>query len=176
MTKKNIRVLFSLLVIIISVVTFLFNEVTKPDVSSSPSSKDSHVQDNVGDTISVYINGTSQTIRLIGINTPETVDPRKPVQCYGKEASRKAKELLIGKRVILEKDESQGDYDRYQRLLTYIYLEDGTFFNKYMIENGYAYEYTYDTPYKYQQEFKAAQKSAQELKKGLWNPEICTQQ
>jgi len=126
-----------------------------------------------GDTLKVNINGTIETLRLIGMDTPETVDPRKPVQCFGKEASNKAKELLIGKKVRIEKDLTQGELDKYGRRLAYIYREDGLFYNKYMIEQGYAHEYTYNTPYKYQTEFKAAQKSAQENLRGLWSPDTC---
>lgn len=126
-----------------------------------------------GDTIKVNINGTVETLRLIGMDTPETVDPRKPVQCFGKEASSKAKELLVGTKVRLEKDPTQGELDKYGRTLAYIYREDGLFYNKYMIERGYAHEYTYDTPYQYQAEFKAAQKSAQENLRGLWSPTTC---
>lgn len=126
-----------------------------------------------GDTLKVNINGTIETLRLIGMDTPETVDPRKPVQCFGKEASNKAKELLIGKKVRIEKDSTQGELDKYGRRLAYIYREDGLFYNKYMIEQGYAHEYTYNTPYKYQTEFKAAQKSAQENLRGLWSPDTC---
>lgn len=121
-----------------------------------------------GDTISVKIKGRKEKIRMIGLDTPETVDPRKPVQCFGKEASNKAKELLQNKKVRLEKDPSQGDRDKYNRLLRYVYLEDGTLYNKFMIEQGYAHEYTYNIPYKYQSEFKAAQKKARINKKGLW--------
>jgi endonuclease YncB( thermonuclease family) len=126
-----------------------------------------------GDTVKVNINGTVETLRLIGMDTPETVDPRKPVQCFGKEASNKAKELLIGKKVRIEKDSTQGEFDKYNRRLAYIYREDGLFYNKHMIEQGYAHEYTYNTPYKYQAEFKAAQKSAQENLIGLWSPNTC---
>lgn len=126
-----------------------------------------------GDTIKVNINGTVETLRLIGMDTPETVDPRKPVQCFGKEASNKAKELLVGTKVRLEKDPTQGELDKYGRTLAYIYREDGMFYNKYMIEQGYAHEYTYNTPYKYQAEFKAVQKSAQENLRGLWSPTTC---
>ena len=126
-----------------------------------------------GDTIKVSVSGTIETFRLIGMDTPETVDPRKPVQCFGKEASNKAKELLTGKKVRIEKDSTQGDFDKYNRRLAYIYREDGLFYNKYMIEQGYAHEYTYNVPYKYQAEFKAAQKSAQENLKGLWSSETC---
>lgn len=126
-----------------------------------------------GDTVKVNINGTVETLRLIGMDTPETVDPRKPVQCFGKEASNKAKELLVGTKVRLEKDSTQGELDKYGRTLAYIYREDGLFYNKYMIEQGYAHEYTYNTPYEYQAEFKAAQKSAQENQMGLWSPSTC---
>ena len=126
-----------------------------------------------GDTIDVSIDGKTERIRLIGINTPETVDPRKPVECFGKEASDEAKLLLGGKKVYLEADVTQGERDKYNRLLRYIFLEDGTNFNLQMIQDGYAYEDTYEVPYKYQLEFKAAQKSAQENLIGLWSPNTC---
>ena len=129
-----------------------------------------------GDTISVNINGITETIRLIGINTPETVDPRKPVECFGIEASNKAKELLTGKKVILESDPTEGERDKYQRLLRYVWMEDGTFFNKKMISDGYAYEYTYDTPYKYQAEFKQAETEARLAKRGLWDDDACSEE
>ncbi len=126
-----------------------------------------------GDTIKINVDGKTETFRLIGMDTPETVDPRKPVQCFGQESSNKAKELLSGKKVKIETDLTQGDLDKYNRHLAYIYLEDGLFFNKYMIEQGYAHEYTYNTPYKYQAEFKLAQKSAQENQRGLWSSDTC---
>ncbi len=126
-----------------------------------------------GDTLAVEMNGKSVKIRLIGLDTPETVDPRKPVQCFGKEASAKAKGLLTGMSVRLEKDASQGEYDKYGRLLAYVYLPDGTRFNEYMIAEGYGHEYTYNLPYKYQKEFKAAELQAREMKKGLWADGVC---
>ncbi|MBI2613319.1 MAG: thermonuclease family protein [Candidatus Levybacteria bacterium] len=127
-----------------------------------------------GDTIQVDIYGKNETLRLIGIDTPETVDPRKPVQCFGKEASAKAKSLLSNKSVRLEADPTQGERDKYQRLLRYVFLEDGTNFNKLMISEGYAHEYTYNTPYKYQLEFKQAQKDAEMNKLGLWADNACS--
>lgn len=127
-----------------------------------------------GDTIKVLINNKEETVRLIGIDTPEVVDPRKPVQCFRIEASDKAKELLNGKNVILEADEASGDLDQYNRLLRYVFLEDGTNFNKLMIEEGYAYEYTYkDNQYKYRNEFKQKEKEARENKRGLWADNAC---
>src|SRR3989344_597130 len=128
-----------------------------------------------GDTIAVNMNGKNETIRLIGLDTPETVDPRKPVQCFGEEASKKAKEILTGKSVRIEMDASQGERDKYGRLLAYVFLEDGTLFNQLMIAQGFGHEYTYNLPYKYQEEFKEAEKLAREEKKGLWAPEACAQ-
>ena len=113
------------------------------------------------------------TIRLIGVDTPETVDPRKPVQCFGKEATNKMLELLHNKIALLEEDKSQGDKDKYGRLLRYVFLPDETNVNKTLIQEGYAYEYTYDLPYKYQDAFKKAQISARESKRGLWADNAC---
>lgn len=126
-----------------------------------------------GDTIKINMNDEVVTLRLIGLDTPETVDPRKPIQCFGKEASNKAKELLIGKKIRIEKDITQGELDKYDRILAYVYREDGLFYNKYMIEQGYAHEYTYNTPYKYQAEFKEAQKLAKDNLRGLWALNTC---
>lgn len=122
-----------------------------------------------GDTLDVIIEGKTERLRLIGIDTPETVDPRKPVECFGKEASKKAKQLLSNKTVKLESDPTQGERDKYGRLLRYVVLPDGQSFNKLMISEGYAYEYTYSTPYKYQAEYKQAQKEASSAKRGLWS-------
>lgn len=127
-----------------------------------------------GDTIKVAIinNGVLssniETIRLIGVDTPETVDPRKTVQCFGKEASNWTKNNLTDKIIELEIDNTQGDKDKYNRMLRYIILDNKNY-NKELILNGYGYEYTYNksNPYKYQQEFKDAQKYARDNKLGL---------
>ena len=156
-------------------------EVVQPAADTYPVTK---VVD--GDTLTVEMNGKSVKIRLIGLDTPETVDPRKPVQCFGKEASERARQMLSGQNVRVEKDASQGEYDKYGRLLAYVYLPDlpapasaggqagGTLFNKYMIASGYAHEYTYNLPYKFQKEFKAAEVQAREMKKGLWADGVCS--
>jgi len=125
-----------------------------------------------GDTITIAKDGKPITIRLMGIDTPETVDPRKPVQCFGKEASDKTKELLAGKNVHLEYDPDQL-LDKYGRMLAYVFLSDGTDVNKLLVKQGYAHEYTYSIPYKYQAEYKTAQLYAQENKNGLWADGIC---
>jgi len=127
-----------------------------------------------GDTIAVEIDGKTETLRLIGIDTPETVHPNKPVQCFGIEASSKAKETLSGQTVRLEADTAQGERDKYGRLLRYIFLENGTNFNKMMIVQGYAFEYTYQgIPYQYQTEFKQAEEKARAAKLGLWADDAC---
>lgn len=126
-----------------------------------------------GDTIKVKINNKIESIRLIGVDTPELVDRRKMVQCFAKEASVKTKELLEGKMVRLENDPTQGDKDVYQRPLRYVYLEDGTLINKKLIEEGFGFEYTYKLPYKYRDDFKKAQLSASEQHRGLWAKESC---
>ena len=70
-------------------------------------------------------------------------------------------------------DPSQGTFDKYGRTLAYVFLPDETFFNEYMISEGYGHEYTYNLPYKYQEEFKVAEKKAREEKKGLWADDTC---
>ncbi len=127
-----------------------------------------------GDTIHINMNGTDERVRLIGINTPETVDPNRPTQCFGKEASDRMKDLASGKIVRLEYDDSQSLRDTYDRLLAYVYLEDGQMLNRKMVAEGYAYEYTYMIPYKYQREFRDLQKLAQSSKRGLWSDDTCS--
>lgn len=122
-----------------------------------------------GDTFNVADDaGVQKIIRVIGIDAPETTSADEKVECFGQEASAKANEFLQGKTITLEADDTQGDKDIYGRFLRYIFLSDGTNFNKLMIAEGYAYEYTYDVPYKYQEEFKLAQKEAEKNKRGLW--------
>jgi len=121
-----------------------------------------------GDTIQALVNNKLETIRLIGIDAPESVDPKKLIQCFGKEASEKAKSLLDNQAVSLESDPTQSDRDKYNRLLRYVFLQDGINFDMLMIRQGFAREYTYKYPYKYQQEFKSAQQIAKTEILGLW--------
>lgn len=116
-----------------------------------------------GDTITL---DDGRTIRYIGIDTPETVDPRQPVQCYGKEASDKNKELVEGKEVRLAKDVSE--YDKYKRTLSYIYVGD-IFVNDYLVRNGYAKSSSYPPDVKHQDQFKQAEQEARANKRGMWS-------
>jgi len=115
-----------------------------------------------GDTIEIE---GGQKIRYIGIDTPETVDPRTSVQCYGKEASAKNKEFVEGKRVRLEKDVSETD--KYGRLLRYVFVGD-VFVNETLVKEGYAFSSTYPPDIKYQDRFAKAEKAAREADRGLW--------
>ena len=126
-----------------------------------------------GDTDKVAINGRTVTLRLIGIDTPETKDPRKPVQCFGEQASARAAQLLTGRSVWLEYDPTQDRRDRYGRSLVYVWLDDHTMFNELMVREGYAHEYTYELPYRYQQQFRDAQAAARTGQRGLWSPSTC---
>lgn len=123
-----------------------------------------------GDTIDVLMNNKIERIRFIGMDAPETVDPAKPVECFGLEATNKAKELLENKKVKLENDPTQGERDKYNRLLRYVFLEDGTNISKKMIEDGFAREYTHlDNSYQYQIDFKSAANKAKSNHLGLWS-------
>jgi len=126
-----------------------------------------------GDTIEVdFGGGVIKTVRYIGIDTPETVDPRKPVQCFGKEASNINKSLVGNQIVQLEKDISETD--KYGRLLRYVYLPSGqagageVFVNKYLVEEGFAHSYSYPPDIRHQGEFNQAEASARQNNKGLW--------
>jgi endonuclease YncB( thermonuclease family) len=122
-----------------------------------------------GDTITVDMNGTQETIRFIGVDTPETHDPRKKVQCYGPAASAFTKNGLTaaGSKVRLSADSLSSNRDRYDRLLRYVYLPDGTFWNLKLIQEGYGFYYPY-FKFSKSDEFAAAQKTAQDGNKGLW--------
>jgi micrococcal nuclease len=123
-----------------------------------------------GDTIKVLIRDKEDTVRLIGIDAPETVDSKKSIQCFGKEASEEAKKALENKTIVLESDSTQEDRDEYGRLLRYVFLEDGVNFDKFMLSEGFAREYTFKgNPYKYRSEFIQAEKKAKDGGKGLWN-------
>jgi micrococcal nuclease len=126
-----------------------------------------------GDTADVEVRGQRERLRLIGLDTPETVAPRRPVECFGREASARAHELLEGQSIFLEADPTQGERDRYNRLLRYIWLPDGRLFNLEMIASGYGHEYTFNAPYKYQAQFREAQQRAETQALGLWSPETC---
>jgi len=115
-----------------------------------------------GDTI--VLDG-NQKVRLIGVDTPETSDPRKPVQYYGREACEFTKGLVEGKKVRLDYDWNKRD--KYGRTLAYVFLEDGTFLNAEIIKKGYGFAYQHFL-FKYYDEFKQYEREAREKGIGLW--------
>lgn len=129
-----------------------------------------------GDTLEVRLDGIVDPakVRLLGINTPESVDPRKPVECFGKEASKHTAELVGGKRVRLEADPQADEVDKYGRLLRNVFLEDGTDFNAGLVKDGYAYAYlSFPLNKQRKMELSRLQSEAEAAKAGLWNPDTC---
>ena len=115
-----------------------------------------------GDTIVV---DTVGTVRLIGVDTPETVDPREPVGCFGPEASAFTRQMATGKMVRLDYDVDR--FDRFERTLAYIYLPDGTFLNAALVQQGYGRAYTV-FPFRYREEFRVLEREARDARRGLW--------
>lgn len=123
-----------------------------------------------GDTIRVDFDAgaANQPVRYIGIDAPETVAPGVPVQSFGPEASRENARLLAGRRVCLERDVSE--HDRYNRLLRYAWLPDGTMVNEALVLAGLATVDTFPPDVKYVERFIAAQHAAREAGRGMWAP------
>ncbi len=116
-----------------------------------------------GDTV-VLTGG--ERVRYIGVDTPELHHPRKPVEFYGREAKEFNRRLVEGRKVRLEFDVQR--YDRYGRLLAYVYLEDGTFVNGELLRQGYAQLLTIPPNVKHADRFVPLQKEAREAGRGLW--------
>ena len=107
---------------------------------------------------------------MIGVNTPETKHPQKPVEYFGREASAFTRKMVQGRRVRLEFDQANtkiSHKDRYKRTLSYVFLEDGTLLNAEIIKQGYGFAYT-RFPFKYLDEFRRYEREAREQNKGLW--------
>jgi len=119
-----------------------------------------------GDTIEVLLDGQSYRVRYIGIDTPETVDLRLPVECFGREASERNRQLVEGKTVRLEKDVSETD--AFARLLRYVWV-DGQMINAALVEEGYATVATYPPDVKYVDQLLALQQQARQAGLGLWS-------
>lgn len=119
-----------------------------------------------GDTVTL---DNGERLRYVGIDTPETKHPRKGIECFGKKASEKNAELVLGKTVRIEKDVSERD--RYDRLLRLVYLrtEQGELFvNDYLVRQGYARAVTFPPDVTYTNRFREAQQEAQDNNRGLW--------
>ena len=121
-----------------------------------------------GDTIRVRHQGNSYTVRLMGVDTPETKHPTKTVEYFGREASAFTKAALEGKTVLLAKDRTGDTVDRYGRLLRHVRLLDGDNFNARLIREGYAHAYR-RFPFSKRAEFIQLEEQARRRGIGLWN-------
>ncbi|OGM76145.1 hypothetical protein A2188_01645 [Candidatus Woesebacteria bacterium RIFOXYA1_FULL_43_9] len=181
MDKKKLLKYGGLALAILIFTSKVLNTPPSPTATLKPEVKSENVENSPNPSITIakvvnVVDGdtfkieSGETVRMIGIDTPETVHPSKPVQCYGKEASLKTEELIEGKEIKLEKDISEKD--KYNRLLRYVYVGD-VFLNEYLVREGYAVSSSYPPDIKYQDKFVEAQKRAREENKGLWNISAC---
>ena len=121
-----------------------------------------------GDTIVLSPN---EKVRLIGVDTPESVHPRKPVKCFGKAAREFIRRAVEGKNVRIEFDSAnmlRQHKDRYGRTLVYLYTEDGSLLNAELIQRGYAHAYT-RFAFRYIVEFREMERQARSRNVGLWS-------
>jgi endonuclease YncB( thermonuclease family) len=133
-----------------------------------PAAGTARVQEVVdGDTIVVRFGNSTERVRFIGVDTPETNHPDKAVQCYGNAATQYLSDLLNKLDVRLEADPTNTNRDRFDRLLRYVYLQDGTLVNRKIIEEGYGFAYTI-FPFEKLDEFREAQNVAADEERGLW--------
>jgi micrococcal nuclease len=148
--------------------------IPPPDFSKLPSFPVLRVID--GDTIVIVagpgVADDTVTVRLIGVDTPETVHPSKPVQAYGKEASAFTTNLLKGESVYLVFEGEKPETDKYGRTLAYVYrAPDGLFVNAEIVRQGYGHAYV-AFPFKYLDQFRALETFARASEKGLWAPGV----
>ena len=128
-----------------------------------------------GDTLKVTVSGRTDTVRVIGLDTPESVKPGTPVECFALQASAEAKLLLpAGSAIRLQADPTQATRDRYGRLLAHVWLADGTLFAERMIRGGFGIHYIYEgVPSIYASRLAAAEAAARAALCGLWSPSTC---
>jgi micrococcal nuclease len=156
-----------IILILGAVGTFLVSNITGIQTIGQDTKETAYCSKVVdGDTIVVKIGLDEYKVRYIGIDTPETVDPNRPVGYFGKEASQKNTELVLGRDVRLEKDVS--DTDKYGRLLRYVYVGD-VMINKELLRLGYAKVATYPPDVKYVTVFLNAEREARDNGRGLWS-------
>lgn len=127
-----------------------------------------------GDTIEVELEGGAvAAVRLLGIDTPESVDPRAPVECFGEEAARATQALVAGRTVELVSDVEERD--GFGRLLRYVYLKD-ELVNARLVVNGYAYAVPHPPNVRHAQLLEALEDYARGQRRGLWAPGGCAAQ
>ena len=123
-----------------------------------------------GDTIEVSLDGAIEDIRLLGIDTPESVKPDSPIECFGREASAAAEAFLANAEVTLVRDVE--DRDRYGRLLRYVYVGE-EMANARLVVNGYATAFTYPPNVRHADLFVRLEREARDNDRGLWAADTC---
>ena len=154
-----------LIVVLASVLVGVYGCGDSPTATSTPRTFEEALVTRVidGDTVEL---DNGERVRYLGIDTPETVHPEKPVECYGPEASERNKELVEGKVVSLLRDGP--DRDTYDRLLRYVFV-DGTFVNGDLVWGGYAFARSYGDELRLYQTLVQLERSAREEQRGLWS-------
>ncbi|MBQ7170012.1 MAG: thermonuclease family protein [Synergistaceae bacterium] len=171
----------AIVIIIIAAIAYIFGGESVFNFSGNEAGNQDFVQAVIvravdGDTAVVKVDGQERRVRFLGVDTPETVHPNKPVQYYGKEASSYTKESLNGKRVWLEYDANP--QDRYGRHLAYIWLNNPktineaaireNMFNAKLLLGGYAKVMIIRPNKRYESEFRKFEAEARQDKRGLW--------
>lgn len=162
------RLLVALILLLWALITYLNPPITLPIALTNSNLQMVKVVKVIdGDTIEIE---GGQKLRYIGIDTPETVDLTKPVQCFGREATEANNKIIGGQEVFLEKDVSETD--KYGRVLRYVYLSSASgqllMVNEYLVKEGYARSSSYPPDIKHQKQLKQAESEARLANKGLW--------
>jgi micrococcal nuclease len=171
--RRRFHSRYRAITILAAVLLFSIRAVTAPAATAeSPPGERVLVTDVVdGDTIKVLRGRQQETVRLIGVDTPETGRPDTPVQFYGPEAALFTRRSLLEKRVSLAfeaPNRTGGSRDKYERTLAYVFTDDGKNFNLELIRQGFAKAFT-KHPFQYQAEFVKAEQAARKAGRGLWN-------
>jgi micrococcal nuclease len=128
-----------------------------------------------GDTLKALVAGRTETVRVIGLDTPESVKPGTPIECFALSATAAAKSRLpVGTAIRLESDPTQAKRDQYGRLLAHVWLADGTLYAEQMIRGGFGIHYIYaGVPSIYARRLASAEDEARAALRGLWSPSTC---
>lgn len=172
--KKYVSLLLTLLLILLASFYQSSFKPSRPELTPTPSLAGQADLVRVtkvidGDTIEIE---SGKRVRYIGINTPEIHSPTRGVECFGKEAAAKNKELVEGKLVRLEKDVSETD--KYGRLLRFVFLplpnstNEAIFVNDYLVKEGYAQASTFPPDVRFAQMFQESEGAARDAGAGLW--------
>ena len=160
---------YALVILTIAVIASACTHATSKPTASAPNSNATVERVVDGDTIIVHVGGRRERVRFIGMDTPESVKPNTPVQCFAIAASNRTKALLpAGTPVRLVGDVEQRD--KYKRLLAYVYrAKDNLFVNLSLVRDGYAQPYTFPPNVAHTSEFVAAAADARQAGRGLWS-------